>query len=220
MPSPKPRRLSATNNPRGSRVGRSTSGTRAAQPSVKPAGRTPGRSRLPADIWQTVTRSAAETERLGRATGHALQGGETLALYGELGSGKTVFVRGLAVGLGAPSRAVSSPTFVLLHEYPGRLRLVHADFYRIEQESDLRHLGLPDYQDGSTVLAIEWAEKAGAELPQDRLEIRLDHMTATSRSIVMQATGPSARACLTRIATPAKPPRDPVPAGRRKRPRR
>lgn len=131
-----------------------------------------------------------------------------------------MFVRGLAVGLGAPSRAVSSPTFVLVHEYPGRLRLVHADFYRIEQESDLRHLGLPDYQDGLTVLAIEWAEKAGAELPQDRIEIRLDHVTATSRSIVMQAVGPGAQACLTRIAAQAKPARNPVPAGRRKRSRR
>lgn len=220
MPSPRPRRLSATNSPRGSRVGRATSDTRAAQPTAKPAGRTPGKSHLSADAWQTITRSAAETERLGRVTGQALRGGETLALYGELGSGKTAFVRGLAVGLGAPSRAVSSPTFVLVHEYPGRLRLVHADFYRIEQEADLRHLGLPDYQDGLTVLAVEWAEKAGAELPQDRLEIRLGHLTATSRSIVMQATGPSARACLTRIAAPAKTVRDPVSAERRERPRR
>ena len=220
MPSPRPRRLSATNSPRGSRVGRSTSDTRAAQPAAKPAGRTPGKSQLSADTWQTITRSAAETERLGRVTGQALRGGETLALYGELGSGKTAFVRGLAVGLGAPSRAVSSPTFVLVHEYPGRLRLVHADFYRIEQESDLRHLGLPDYQDSLTVLAIEWAEKAGAELPQDRIEIRLGHVTATSRSIVMQATGPSARACLTRIATPAKTARNPASAARRERPRR
>lgn len=220
MPSPKPRRLSATNAPKGSRVGRSASDTRAARPSAKPAGRRPGKAHLSADIWQTVTRSAAETERLGRATGQALRGGETLALYGELGSGKTVFVRGLAVGLGAPSRAVSSPTFVLVHEYPGRLRLVHADFYRIEQESELRHLGLPDYQDGVTVLAIEWAEKAGAELPQDRIEIRLDHVTATSRSIVMRATGPRARTCLTRIVTPAKTARHPVPPGRQKRPHR
>lgn len=219
MPSPKPRRLSATNGPRDSRVGRSTSDTREAQLSAKPV-RTPGQSSLSADTWQTVTRSAVETERLGRVTGQALRGGETLALYGELGSGKTVFVRGLAVGLGAPSRAVSSPTFVLIHEYPGRLRLVHADFYRIEQESDLRHLGLPDYQDGLTVMAIEWAEKAGTELPQDRLEIRLDHLTATSRSIVMHAIGPSARACLTRMTTPEKIARDPVPAGRKKRPRR
>ncbi|MBM4132774.1 MAG: tRNA (adenosine(37)-N6)-threonylcarbamoyltransferase complex ATPase subunit type 1 TsaE [Nitrospira sp.] len=220
MPSPKPRRLSATSGPRDSRAGRSTSDTRAAPLSAKPEGRTSDQPPLSAGAWRTVTRSAAETERLGRATGQALRGGETLALYGELGSGKTVFVRGLAAGLGAPSRAVSSPTFVLIHEYPGRLRLVHADFYRIEQESDLRHLGLPDYQDGLTVMAIEWAEKAGTELPQDRLEIRLDHLTATSRTIVMHAIGPSARACLTRMTTPAKIARDPVPVGRKKRPRR
>nr|MBI3612431.1 tRNA (adenosine(37)-N6)-threonylcarbamoyltransferase complex ATPase subunit type 1 TsaE [Nitrospirota bacterium] len=220
MPSPKPRRLSATNAPRGSRVGRSASNTRAAQPSAKPAGRRPGQAHLPTDAWRTVTRSAAATERVGRATGHALRGGEILALYGELGSGKTVFVRGLAAGLGAPSRAVSSPTFVLIHEYAGRLRLAHADFYRIERESDLRHLGLSDYQDDHTVLAVEWADKAGSELPTDRLEIRLDHVTATSRSIVMRGTGPHAQACLTRIAAQAKTARDPVPVGRRERPNR
>lgn len=171
--------------------------------------------------WRTVTRSVAATERLGRATGQALRGGETLALYGELGSGKTVFVRGLAAGLGAPSRAVSSPTFVLVHEYPGRLRLVHADFYRIERESDLRHLGLSDYEDDRrTVLAIEWAEKAGTELPQDRLDVRLDHVSATSRSVLMQATGPAAQACLARLANRQKTARRSIPAGRRKRPGR
>ncbi|MDE3036744.1 MAG: hypothetical protein KGJ14_12295, partial [Nitrospirota bacterium] len=81
------------------------------------------------------------------------------------------------------------------------------------QEADLRHLGLSDYQDGSAVLAIEWADKAGAELPQDRLEIRLEHKTATSRSIVMQATGPVDRACLARLAARSRTARKPPTAG-------
>jgi tRNA threonylcarbamoyladenosine biosynthesis protein TsaE len=141
-------------------------------------------------------------------------------LYGELGSGKTVFVRGVAVGIGAPPRAVSSPTFVLVHEYAGRLRLAHADLYRIDRTSDLRHLGLPDYQDGRTVLAVEWADKAGTELPQDRLDIRLDHKTAGSRSIVMRATGPDALACLARLTGRTGPRRRTVAQGRKERPSR
>ncbi|MFM8552307.1 MAG: tRNA (adenosine(37)-N6)-threonylcarbamoyltransferase complex ATPase subunit type 1 TsaE [Nitrospiraceae bacterium] len=189
-------------------------GKRGAHPAVKPTARKPKNARQPTDTRLTVTRSAAETERLGHATGLALRGGETLALSGELGSGKTVFVRGLAAGIGAPPRAVSSPTFVLIHEYQGRLRLVHADLYRIEQESELRHLGISDYQNDRTVLAIEWAEKAGSELPQDRLEIRLDHVTPTSRSIAMQATGPAAQACLGRLAHSLKTARHTVSAGR------
>ncbi|MDE3226227.1 MAG: tRNA (adenosine(37)-N6)-threonylcarbamoyltransferase complex ATPase subunit type 1 TsaE [Nitrospirota bacterium] len=213
MPSPKLRRRAATKHSGNSRVGRSAVSNRSVPPVITPAGRLPAHADRSADRWQTVTRSAAETERLGRVTGQALRGGEMLALYGEMGSGKTVFVRGLAVGLGAPARAVSSPTFVLVHEYPGRLLLIHADLYRLEQEADLRHLGLSDYQDGSAVLAIEWADKAGAELPQDRLEIRLEHKTATSRSIVMQATGPVARACLARLAARSRTARKPPTAG-------
>ncbi len=146
--------------------------------------------------WRRLTKSAAETDRLGRAIGRSARGGEVVALYGELGSGKTALVRGLAAGLGASPHAVSSPTFVLIHEYHGRVRLAHADLYRIESATELPHIGLSDYEDGRTVIAIEWADKAGEELPGDRLDIHLRHQGPTTREITIKPTGPQARRLL------------------------
>lgn len=122
-----------------------------------------------------------------------------VALYGELGSGKTALVRGMAVGLGAPSRAVSSPTFVLIHEYHGRLRLAHADLYRLDSAGELPHIGLADYDDGNTVTAIEWADKAGRHLPADRLEIHLEHRSPGVREIGFIPRGVQARGLLSRL---------------------
>jgi tRNA threonylcarbamoyladenosine biosynthesis protein TsaE len=149
--------------------------------------------------WRHRSRSAAETNRLGQIVGKVLRGGEVLALSGDLGTGKTSLVRGIAVGLGAPPRSVSSPTFVLIHEYHGRLPLAHADLYRIDHARELPQLGLSDYLDGRHVVAIEWAEKAGHEMPDDRLEIMLTHHSQTARDIVMQATGPDSRGLLSRV---------------------
>lgn len=145
------------------------------------------------------SRSSATTEQIGRLLGKSLNGGEVIALYGDLGSGKTVLVRGLASGLRASTEQVSSPTFVLINEYAGRLRLAHADLYRLDQPAAAEALGLWDYADGRTVLAIEWAEKAGAELPPDRLEVRLTHRGPRSRQITVTATGPDARGLLARF---------------------
>ncbi len=149
--------------------------------------------------WRRLTKSAAETDRLGRAIGRSVQGGEVVALYGELGSGKTALVRGLAAGLGASPHAVSSPTFVLIHEYHGRVRLAHADLYRLDSAAELPHIGLSDYEDGRTVIAIEWADKAGEELPDDRLDVYLRHQGPTAREIVLRPTGPQARRLLARM---------------------
>ncbi|MGH7261059.1 MAG: tRNA (adenosine(37)-N6)-threonylcarbamoyltransferase complex ATPase subunit type 1 TsaE [Nitrospiraceae bacterium] len=159
------------------------------------------RSAPAAGTWRRLTKSAAETDRLGRAIGRSVQGGEVVALYGELGSGKTALVRGLAAGLGAPPRAVSSPTFVLIHEYHGRVRLAHADLYRLDSATELPHIGLSDYEDGRTVIAIEWADKAGEELPGDRLDVHLRHQSPTAREIVLRPTGPQARRLLARVRT-------------------
>lgn len=143
--------------------------------------------------------SAAETDRLGRLIGQSSHGGEVMALYGELGTGKTTLVRGVATGLGAPPRSVTSPTFTLVHEYRGRLRLAHVDLYRVQTPAELHHIGLSEYLDGRTVVAVEWAEKAEGELPDDRLEVYLSHCGRTAREIRLKATGPSARTLLTRM---------------------
>ncbi len=149
--------------------------------------------------WRRSLSSPLETDQLGRLIGSVLMGGESLALSGTLGAGKTALVRGIAAGLGAAAEAVTSPTFVLLHEYRGRLPLAHLDLYRIDSLRDAESIGLNDYLSGSTVVAVEWADKALALLPPDRLEMELRHRTVQSRSIQFRATGPQSSALLTRI---------------------
>jgi tRNA threonylcarbamoyladenosine biosynthesis protein TsaE len=164
--------------------------------------------------------SPRHTDRLGRAIGSVLEGGESLALSGALGAGKTALVRGIAAGLGAPPGGVSSPTFVLLHEYRGRLPLAHIDLYRLNSPQRAESIGVDDYLSGKTVVAVEWADKAPGLLPDDRLEIELRHRTVESRSIEFRATGPVSAALLARIrhckALPTRRPR----SGRSRRKRK
>ena len=101
--------------------------------------------------WRIILRSPRQTHRLGQRLGKLLQGGEVLALFGELGTGKTSLVRGIAEGLLAEPTAVSSPTFTLIHEYRGRLRLIHTDLYHLTAVQ-LEDTGLTDYLDGHTVI--------------------------------------------------------------------
>ncbi len=113
----------------------------------------------------SLTHSPEETFELGRALGQSLAGGEVLALVGDLGAGKTHFVKGLAAGLGH-GQEVTSPTFTLIHEYTGgRVPLYHFDFYRLESEEDVLRIGLDDYLEGKAIVAIEWADKFAALLP-------------------------------------------------------
>jgi tRNA threonylcarbamoyladenosine biosynthesis protein TsaE len=147
--------------------------------------------------WELVSSSQQQTDRLGQTLGRTLRGGETIALYGPLGAGKTALVRGIAQGLGAPPTAVTSPTFVVIHEYQGRLLLAHMDWYRIRSLHELESTGLIEYFSGQTVTAIEWADKGLALLPQDRIEITLSHHAAKSRTIQLRATGPASDTVLT-----------------------
>ncbi len=151
-----------------------------------------------ATTWDLLSSSHRHTDQLGQVIGRTLEGGETIALYGPLGAGKTALVRGIAQGLGAPPSAVSSPTFVLIHEYRGRLPLAHVDLFRIDSKRALDSTGLVEYFSGRTVAAIEWADKGLSVLPQDRLDIALSHVTARRRSIRLQATGPQSTALLAR----------------------
>ncbi len=114
-----------------------------------------------------------------------------MALFGELGTGKTSLVKGIAEGLLAEPTAVSSPTFTLIHEYRGRLRLVHTDLYRLTA-SQLADTGLSDYLDDHSVTVIEWADRCGNDLPPDRLEVRLSHDTPGTRRAILTAGGLSA----------------------------
>ena len=150
-------------------------------------------SRLP---WELISTSHQHTTRLGQVIGCVLRGGETIALYGPLGAGKTALVRGIAQGLGAPPAAVTSPTFVVIHEYQGRLPLAHVDLYRIGSPRELESTGLTEYFSGQTVTAIEWADRGLASLPQDRIEITLSHRAARTRMIQLSVTGPKSHEVL------------------------
>jgi tRNA threonylcarbamoyladenosine biosynthesis protein TsaE len=151
--------------------------------------------------------SQADTARLGRTIGRALKGGEVLALIGDLGAGKTALVKGVAAGIHAPKASVSSPTFVLMHHYHGRLPLVHVDFYRLRTQSDAENIGLHEYFDGTAVTAIEWADRFPALLPDDRLEVRLRHKSPTVRTVELSAHGPQALQVLQQVREDRRPSR-------------
>ena len=119
-----------------------------------------------------VTHSPEETEALGERLAAGLNGGEGLALFGEMGAGKTVFTRGLARGLGV-RQGVSSPTFALVHEYRGRLTVFHFDMYRVSGWDDLSSTGFFDDLDTGAVLVVEWSENIENALPPGAVRIRI-----------------------------------------------
>jgi tRNA threonylcarbamoyladenosine biosynthesis protein TsaE len=130
-----------------------------------------------------VTRSEQETAALAERLGASLCGGEVVLLHGELGSGKTAFVRGLARGLGADPAEVVSPTFVLLTSYRGRLTLHHADLYRLAGSGDDAELGLEELPGEGGVLAVEWAERLSC-VPWERvIRVRLAHAGESERNV-------------------------------------
>jgi tRNA threonylcarbamoyladenosine biosynthesis protein TsaE len=134
-------------------------------------------------IRELLTRSEEETEAAAEDLATAFRGGEVVLLTGELGAGKTAFVRGLARGVGADPAEVSSPTFVLLTSYPGRLTLHHADLYRLGGDGDDGELGLEELPGPRGVLAIEWAERL-RWLPWTRsLRVRLWHGGGDERRV-------------------------------------
>ena len=163
----------------------------------KPTSPDPSRSTAHFDDSLTKTlRSAKTTEALGWAIGQKLRGGEVIALTGELGTGKTVLVRGIALGLGISAEQVTSPTFTLIHEYQGRIRLIHADLYRINNQTELEHIGFHEYYSPSTIVVAEWADRMGEELPLDHLSIHLTHTGKTSRLATIRSHGSQSRVLL------------------------
>jgi tRNA threonylcarbamoyladenosine biosynthesis protein TsaE len=135
-------------------------------------------------------RSVQETIQFGKQLGQQLTGGEVLALTGDLGTGKTVLTRGIALGLGIPMDQVSSPTFTLIQEYPGSIPLIHVDLYRLERPSEIFALGLEEYFTPSTIVIIEWAERFPQILPSDHIAIRLEHgETEDIRLLSVSGTG-------------------------------
>jgi len=135
---------------------------------------------------EIVTKSAKETQKLGQKLAASLKKREVIALYGELGSGKTTFVQGLARGLGIKQRIIS-PTFVFIRQYEIRDTqdvFYHADLYRIDKAEDTRGLGLEEiFVDPNAIVAIEWAEKIKKILPKERIDIYFNYLSQNKREI-------------------------------------
>jgi tRNA threonylcarbamoyladenosine biosynthesis protein TsaE len=139
--------------------------------------------------------SAQSTQRLGERLGGVLRAGDVIGLSGPLGAGKTCLVQGIARGLGVdPAVPVTSPTFTLIGEYPGRLPLRHADFYRVESEQRLFEAGFDDLLDGCGVLIVEWFERFPDALPRERLEIAIELAPGGAGARRLLARGSGARA--------------------------
>ena len=130
-----------------------------------------------------ISNSPVETEAIGKQFAEEIGIGSILALRGDLGSGKTVFVKGLVAGLGSRA-AVTSPTFTILHEYRGgRLPVYHFDFFRLEERQSIMRLGLDDYFFGDGVSVIEWAERFPELIPQQARWISFEIKSENQRAL-------------------------------------
>jgi tRNA threonylcarbamoyladenosine biosynthesis protein TsaE len=132
-----------------------------------------------------TTHSEAETSAVGRDLGVTLETESVVLLFGDLGAGKTAFVRGLAEGLGASAADVSSPTFTLIQEYRGgRLPLLHVDLYRLDDPREIDDLGLAELGSGA-VVAIEWADKL-QEPPPEAIRVTIEYAGNAERRLTIE----------------------------------
>jgi len=132
------------------------------------------------------TSSAEETLTIGKNIGEKLKGGEVILLIGELGTGKTIFVRGLARGVGVKSiDEITSPTFTIIHQHDGRFTLYHVDLFRITCVEELYNLGLEEIMSGSNIVAIEWAERLGVLTPKRCIKVYFQHLGGDKRSLLI-----------------------------------
>lgn len=139
---------------------------------------------------QIMTHSPGETQAVGEKIATLLQPGDIILLHGDLGAGKTELVRGVARGLGVPEDQVSSPSFALIHEYPGRIALIHVDLYRLPALEAEFLLHLEDYWQQPVVTVIEWAERLQADLPEEYLDIDLIWVDDQRRRLHLAGAGP------------------------------
>jgi tRNA threonylcarbamoyladenosine biosynthesis protein TsaE len=132
-----------------------------------------------------TSESPDETQKVGREFAGQLRAGSVVALVGQLGSGKTQFVKGFAAGVGAPAE-VTSPTFTLIHEYTGgRVPVYHFDFFRLEDRQSAERLGLEEYFFGDGICVVEWADKFRELIPPGALWISFETKSETERLITI-----------------------------------
>ena len=135
-----------------------------------------------------TSNSEADTEAIGAEFARSLPKGSVIAMYGDLGAGKTAFVRGMARGLGI-SAHVNSPTFTIVNEYPGERELIHFDMYRLSSSDELFDIGWEDYLARGGICAVEWSERAEDALPPDTLRVRIDRHPDNDGWRIISITG-------------------------------
>jgi tRNA threonylcarbamoyladenosine biosynthesis protein TsaE len=147
-----------------------------------------------------ITRSVEETRALGEKLGSVLTSGIMIRLIGDLGTGKTAFVQGLAKGLEVSEKYyITSPTYTLINEYPGRLPLFHADLYRLENQEDFETIDLFDCKREDVVFAVEWADKVDQREFSECLGLHLHFVDDHTREIVINAGTAAAEAVLQQL---------------------
>jgi tRNA threonylcarbamoyladenosine biosynthesis protein TsaE len=152
-----------------------------------------------------LSSSQSETEKFGRSLGMLLEEGTFIALYGDLGGGKTCFVRGVVDGINPDSvRLVASPTFAVMNEYPGKTPIYHFDLYRLSCGSEIAELGFDDYFYGNGICIVEWAERLGETLPGNHLSIQFEYIDEDVRSICLEAHGRAAHNLLEQMESQLK----------------
>jgi tRNA threonylcarbamoyladenosine biosynthesis protein TsaE len=149
---------------------------------------------------EILSQSAEDTSRIGKEIGSRIKSGTVIALTGDLGCGKTAFVQGLAKGLDVPADyPITSPTYTLINEYPGRYPLFHIDLYRLENRVDFEDIGLYDILDSEGVAAVEWAERLSPELLSDALHIHIEFAGDDSRRIRIIGSTPESADLIIKI---------------------
>lgn len=136
-----------------------------------------------------TSHSEQETIQFGAALARHFRAGDIICLFGDLGSGKTTLVKGIAKGLRISPKKVNSPSYVLMNCYEGRLPLFHFDFYRLEKPDEIASIGYEEFVHGNGVAVIEWAERFGGLLPDENLSIRLSCKKENERLIKLAAKG-------------------------------
>ncbi|MFO0974164.1 MAG: tRNA (adenosine(37)-N6)-threonylcarbamoyltransferase complex ATPase subunit type 1 TsaE [Phycisphaerae bacterium] len=160
-----------------------------------------------------ATRSPEQTRAAATALAQALRAGDVVSLVGPLGAGKTQFVKGLAVGLGVPAAtAVTSPTFDLCHEYPGRLRLYHLDAYRLASPAELAAIGFGELLDAGGVVAVEWADRVARLIPPEAITIAFGITPSDARHLHIHPPSDRAAELRAALAGHAHGPTDRCPA--------
>ena len=142
---------------------------------------------MPAGETVHQSGSVKQTEAIAAELAQSISGGQVVALDGELGAGKTQFVRGLVRGLGGPVRAVSSPTFVLLNVYPGgRLTVYHLDAYRISGSEEFEAIGFAELLEQGGVVVVEWAQRVKELLPSGHVAVTITPTAQSTREIKIE----------------------------------